>query len=197
MSPLRYRKKFWIVLALATLVLLAGSGGITAYFVRYTATSESSCKQCHPELTELWKKSNGCPANQTKCYECHSRIQKSHSRDWNLIRKARDHFIPPEYLADDEVTSQRCLDCHADVLNFGYTVKKKVIKFTHRFHDEEGLICVDCHRTAGHEYMTGSTNRPTIEECLPCHRREFEGPPQNQKCLNCHEVMMVPGKMYE
>lgn len=197
MPPLRYRKKFWIILTLAALVILAGSGSLGIYLARYAAASGASCKQCHPELTELWEKSNGHPANEAKCHECHSRTQKFNSHDWNLIRQARDHIVPPEYLADDEVTSQRCLDCHAEVLHLGYKVKKHVIKFTHRFHNEEGLICVDCHRTAGHEYMTGSTNRPTIEECLPCHRREFEGPPQNQKCLNCHDVMLVPGKMYD
>lgn len=196
MSPFKYKKKFWIISGLITLVILIGCGTIGAYLVRYSATSESSCERCHPELIGLWKKSNGHPAQQTNCYECHSRKQRFLSGDWNFVRQARDCFVPPEYLADDEVTSQRCLDCHEDVLNFGYKVKKKVIKFTHRLHQQEGLACVDCHRTAGHEYMAGGTNRPTIEECLPCHRREFEGPPKNQKCLNCHDVMLVPGKSW-
>jgi hypothetical protein len=116
--------------------------------------------------------------------------------DWDLLRHARDQFVPPEYLADDELTSQRCLDCHKDVLEWGYQIKKKVIKYNHRIHRQEGLECVDCHRTAGHDYMTGSTNRPSIPECVECHIREFNGPPKSQKCLNCHEVMLAPGRTW-
>jgi hypothetical protein len=73
-------------------------------------------------------------------------------------------------------------------------VKKKVVKFTHRYHLDEGVECVDCHRSAGHVYMTGSTNRPGIKECRDCHIKEFFGPPKSQKCLSCHDVMLSPGK---
>ena len=117
-------------------------------------------------------------------------------QDWNIFRHYRDQLAPPEYVADDELTSERCLDCHEEILNLDYKVKRKVIKFTHRFHIQEGLNCVDCHRTAGHEYMAKGTNRPSIRECLDCHRREFEGPPKNQKCLNCHDVMLTPGRLW-
>lgn len=177
-------------------VVLICGGGVAAYFVRYSATNELVCRQCHPEFSELWRNSKGHPANQTRCYECHSRGLKSIPEGWNLFRHARDQLAPPEYLADDELTSQRCLDCHEDVLSFGYKVKKKVIQFNHRYHWSEGLSCMDCHRTAGHEYIKGGTNRPTILECLECHLKEFEGPPKNQKCLNCHDVMLAPGKSW-
>lgn len=190
----RYKKQFRIIIGLIVLVIFIGMGSITAYLVRYSATNELVCRQCHPELSDLWKKSKGHPADQTRCYECHSRGFKFMPKGWNLLKHARDQIVPPEYLADDELTSQRCLDCHEDILDLGYKVKKKVINFNHRFHWGEGLDCVDCHRTAVHEYMTDGTNRPTIWECLECHIREFEGPPKNQKCLNCHDVMLAPGK---
>lgn len=194
MSSPRYKKQFWLLVGLIVLVILIGGGMVGAYFVRYSATGELVCRQCHPEISELWRKSNGHPADQTGCYECHSRALEFAPKGWNVIKHARDQFVPPEYLADDELTSQRCLECHGDVLNLGYKVKKRVIKFNHRFHYGEGLDCVDCHRQAAHEYMTGGTNRPSIFECLDCHLREFEGPPKNQKCLNCHDVMLAPGK---
>lgn len=192
----RYKKQFWVIICLMVIVILIGGGGVIAYLVRYSATDERVCGQCHPELIEMWRKSNGHPAEKTKCYECHSQGLKIIPKEWNLIKHARDQFVPPEYLADDELTSQRCLECHIDVLDLGYELKKKVIKFNHRFHIGEDLDCVDCHRRAGHEYMAGGSNRPSVLECLECHRREFEGPPKNQKCLNCHDVMLVPGKKW-
>lgn len=196
MSARRFKAKFRIIFALIILILLIGTGSITAYLVRYSATSERVCQQCHPEISELWEQSNGHPADQTSCYQCHSHETALAPEGWNVFRHFRDTLAPPEYQANDDLTSQRCLECHENVLELDYTVKKRVIRFSHRYHREEGLECVDCHRTAGHQYMTGGTNRPTVMECIECHIREFEGPPKNQKCLNCHDVMLAPGKSW-
>jgi len=197
MAVSRYKKRLWIGLCLILLVILIGAGGLTAFLIRYSATNQLICHQCHPEHTEMWKNSHGHPAEETSCYECHSKGIEVVPTGWNILRHARDQWIPPEYLADDELTSQRCLECHRDILNFGYKVKKKVIEFNHRHHNEEGLICVDCHRNAGHEYMMDGSNRPTVSECLECHLREFEGPPMNRRCLNCHDVMLAQGKSFK
>ena len=193
----RYRMKFRLIICISLLVLLVCAGYVTAYLVRYSATSERICRQCHPDLSPLWRESNGHPADQTNCHQCHSRSFKLVPEGWNVFKHARDQLVPPEYLADDLLTSQRCLDCHQDVLDLNYKIKKKVIIFNHRIHYGEGLECVDCHRTSGHEYMTGSTNRPTVSECLLCHIKEFEGPPKNRKCLNCHDVMLAPGRTWQ
>lgn len=170
--------------------------GLAAYLVRYSATSNRACAKCHPELVELWKKSEGHPAQKTGCYQCHSQAFKIPPLEWNILRQGRDQLVPPEYLADDELTSQRCLDCHQNVLYLGYELKKKIIKLNHRIHNDEGLSCVDCHRGTGHEYLNGGSNRPSASECLGCHHKEFEGPPKSQKCFNCHEVILAPGKKF-
>jgi len=197
MSLSKYKKRFRVIFWLLVIVIVIGGSMGVAYLVRYSATHEQGCVRCHPEHLDLWRESKGHPASETACYECHSKGLDIIPKKWNIFKHARDQLVPPEYIADDELTSQRCLDCHLDVLNLGYRVKKKVINFTHRYHFGEGLTCVDCHRMAGHEYLTGSTNRPSISECLECHRREFEGPPKNQKCLNCHDVMLAPGKLWK
>lgn len=194
MSLPRYKKQFWLVISIGIVVLLLAGGGLSVYLVRYSATSYRVCLECHPELIDLWKESNGHPADSTSCHECHSPGRKSLPSDWNIGKHVRNQIAPPEYLADDFLTSQRCLDCHPDVLDLGYEVQKKVIKFTHRYHIDEGMDCVDCHRTAGHTYMTGGSNRPSIDECRDCHIKEFSGPPKSQKCLSCHDVMLTPGK---
>lgn len=181
---------------LGLILVVIGISAITSYLVRFSATNELVCRQCHPELSALWRQSSGHPAEQTSCFECHSHKLDLKPKEWNIFRQVRDQLTPPEYLADDDLTSKRCLDCHQAVLNLGYKVKKKVIQFNHRLHWVEGLECVDCHRTAGHEYMRGGTNRPTALECMECHIREFEGPPKSQKCLNCHDVMLAPGKTW-
>lgn len=179
MPRTRFKRPFWFIMgALALLVLLGGSSAVLT-LVRYTARNSSACRPCHPQIFELWKTSKGHPAEETSCFGCHAGVHM---------------VVPSEYLADDDLTSQRCLDCHQVVLDYGYVIKKKIIKFSHRQHIHEGQDCVDCHRSAGHEYMTDGTNRPTINHCQDCHFREFEGPPKSQKCLNCHDVLLSPGK---
>jgi len=192
----RYKKKFWVVLCFLIIVILVGGGSIVAYIVRYSATDERVCGKCHPQLVKLWKESKGHPAEQTRCHHCHSQGHKIMPEGWNIIIHARDQLVPPKYLADDTLTSQRCLDCHEAVLDQGYMVKKETLKYNHRFHYAEGLVCVECHRSAGHEYLSDGTNRPSVSECLECHRKEFEGPPKAQKCLNCHDVILVPGRSW-
>lgn len=180
MSAVKYKKRFWtIILSMISIILLVG-GGSVGYLIHYSATNKTVCAQCHQELIELWKNSNGHPAHTTSCFQCHS-----------------DRLFPKEYSADDSLTSQRCLDCHEDVLELGYVVKKKVIQYNHRIHRQEGLDCIACHRNAGHEYLSGGTNKPSISECILCHIREFDGPPKSQECLNCHDVMMAPGRMWK
>lgn len=194
MARQRFRTTFWVIVPPVAIVLLLGAAALTAYLVHYSATSTRVCGQCHSELVELWEESRGHPADQTSCYQCHSKGPMAIPENWNLIRHVRDQVAPPVYLADDSLTSQRCLDCHEGVLEFGYTPQKRVIQFSHRFHIEEGMACVDCHRAAGHQYWVGGTNRPTAMECLNCHLKDFLGPPESQKCLGCHDVMLVPGR---
>ena len=123
----KYKKQFWLVLSIGIVVLLLAGGGLSVYLVRYSATSDRVCLDCHPELIDLWRASNGHPSDSTSCHECHSPGRKILPSDWGIGRHVRDQIAPPEYLADDSLTSQRCLDCHLEVLNLGYEVKKKVI----------------------------------------------------------------------
>ncbi len=179
MSAVKYKKRFWTIILFMSILVLLIVGGSIGYLVRFSATNEAVCAQCHQELIELWKNSNGHPAHSTSCFACHS-----------------EQLVPSEYLADDSLTSQRCLDCHEEVLELGYVIKKKVIKYSHRIHRQEGLDCIACHRNAGHEYLSQGTNRPSVGECIPCHIKEFEGPPKSLECLNCHDVMLAPGRTW-
>jgi len=179
MSKTKFRRRFWVIIGTLVLLICTAGGAAVLTLVRYSGRHERSCRQCHPLIYQLWKDSKGHPAQETSCFECHA---NSHP------------MVPTEYLADDSLTADRCLGCHEDILDIGYEIKKKIVKFNHRQHIHEGMDCVDCHRSAGHEYMTDGTNRPSILQCQDCHFREFEGPPKNQKCLNCHDVMLAPGK---
>ncbi|MFB0532115.1 MAG: hypothetical protein ACETVU_00430, partial [Desulfatiglandales bacterium] len=95
MSSRRYKKQFRIIAGLIVLVVLIGGGGVASYLVRYSATNELVCRQCHPEISELWRESKGHPADQTRCYECHSQGLEFIPKDWNAIKHARDQFVPP------------------------------------------------------------------------------------------------------
>lgn len=175
----KYKPPFWAAVCILFFIVIVGGSSTVLTLVRLTGRHERSCKQCHPVIFQLWKESKGHPAQESGCFACHAE---------------RHSVVPSEYFADDDLTAKRCLECHENVLDFGYNIKKKVIKFNHRLHIHEGLDCVSCHRSAGHEYMTEGTNRPSIPQCRDCHLREFEGPPKNQKCLNCHDVLLAPGK---
>lgn len=179
MTGQKYKRNFWLILFLLLVAVLVVVGAVLGYLVHFSATDIIVCGQCHPDIVDLWKNSKGHPPPSASCSQCHAY-----------------HFVPSEYLADDPLTSQRCLDCHEDVLGLGYTVQKKVIQYNHRIHRQEGLDCIECHRNTGHEYLEGGTNRPSITECLPCHRKEFDGPPKQLACLNCHDVMLAPGRMW-
>lgn len=179
MPKTKFKRSFWIIVSFFIMIIFFMGSFIVLSLARYSTRHELACKQCHPQIFQLWKDSKGHPSKETSCFACHS---SSHIT------------VPPEYLADDDLTSEQCLYCHEDVLDYGYTFKKTIIKFNHRQHVHEGQNCVACHRSTGHEYMTDGTNRPTIVECQDCHFREFEGLPKNQKCLNCHDVLLVPGK---
>ncbi|MBN1271713.1 MAG: NapC/NirT family cytochrome c [Candidatus Aminicenantes bacterium] len=181
---------------LILIVIIIGAGAV-AILARYSATSNAVCASCHPEHIDLWKESNGHPANLTDCHQCHSKKFEALPNSANIFRHYRDQLAPPEYLADDDLTNQRCLDCHENVLSWGYEIQKKIVTFSHRIHYLEDCTCISCHRTAGHITMKDSTNRPTIWECVDCHRKEFQGPPAAQKCLNCHDVLLVPGKFIQ
>jgi len=190
----RKKRKFLILVLLVA--LLSGCGYLVAFLIRYSATSEKACRKCHPELHPLWKNSKGHPSQEASCSACHSSRFKLIPENWNLLLHFRDQLVPPGYLADDELVSQRCLDCHPQLMEHGYNPKKKTVKFNHRIHAQENLSCVSCHRNSSHDYLEGSTNRPTIEDCLGCHFKEFQGMPMNQKCLNCHETILIPGKIW-
>lgn len=179
MSQNTYRKRFWVVISLLILFIAAAGSAAVLSFVSYTGRHERSCRQCHPLIYQLWKDSQGHPAALTTCSQCHARGRT---------------IAPAEFLADDDLTAGLCLSCHEIVLDIGYEIQKQIVKFNHRRHIHEGMVCVDCHRASGHEYMTGGTNRPSIGECQGCHFREFQGPPENQNCLNCHDVLLAPGK---
>ena len=197
MALRRHKKKFWLILFLPVVIVVFGAGAVSVYLVRYSATGTGVCKSCHPEITSLWRASHGCPPETTSCFRCHSEKSRFMAAGWNIFKHVRDRIAPREYVADKSLTSQRCLECHEDVLDFGYEPRKKVIRFTHRSHLGENLDCIDCHKNAGHEYMTSGTNRPTVTECIDCHITEFTGPPKSGKCLNCHDVMLVPGRAWD
>jgi len=194
MGRTRFKRPFWIVTLTSLVFVLAGTGALAVFLVHSSAASSKVCAQCHAEIVRLWENSKGHPSDQTKCFQCHSEKRRLLPDGWNLLRHFRDLAAPPEYSADDALTTQRCLDCHPEVIDSGYELKKKVVTFNHRIHHQEYLDCISCHRGAGHEYIEGTTNRPTVSECLDCHYKEFTGPPKSQKCLTCHEVILAPGR---
>jgi len=78
------------------------------------------------------------------------------------------------------VSSRRCLDCHANVLETTITTARGV-RVEHGHIVAAGTDCMRCHESAGH--TDGSpTRRGTMSDCLRCH----DGKQALAGCFICH-----------
>ena len=159
-------------------------------------TAPTECATCHPELTAMWKRSHGHPADRVTCHECHAEHQKAPVGP-NLAAYARDRFIPEKYLSTDERLERRCESCHRD-MRTADKEKKQIIKLNHKVHlaplkDAQGkesrLGCVACHRNVAHDKAEVETNRPRMAGCFmgECHRKDRN----KDNCLRCHYQQLV------
>ena len=177
-------------------------GGVVVFFwfARYINTSPDQCATCHPQLTAMWKRSQGHPADQATCYECHaphSEVPES----LNVAGYVRDVLIPEKYLSSDERVQERCEGCHAEIRQ-AETEKGKIIKVNHKVHivtatDELGkplsMECLDCHRNIAHDKAQVETNRPRMAGCFvgECHRKDRN----KDNCRRCHYQQLIePGQ---
>ncbi|MDW7709017.1 MAG: hypothetical protein SCH98_00980 [Deferrisomatales bacterium] len=98
---------FLAVLALA---------GVAVFFwgARTINVTPAQCVTCHAELTEMWQRSQGHPAEKVTCHQCHA-PHAALPESPNLIAFVRDQLIPEKYLATDERIAARCEECHGEV----------------------------------------------------------------------------------
>lgn len=95
---------FLAVLALA---------GVAVFFwaARTINTTPAQCATCHSELTAMWTRSQGHPADRVTCYQCHAQHAEL-PESANLGAFVRDQLIPEKYFAADERIAARCEGCH-------------------------------------------------------------------------------------
>lgn len=100
-----------------TVVVLAG---VAAFFwvARTINTAPAQCATCHPELTAMWKRSQGHPADRVTCHQCHAAHAEPPS-SLNVGAFVRDQLIPEKYLGQDERIQGRCEGCHGDTRRSG------------------------------------------------------------------------------
>jgi len=94
--------------------------GVVVFFwvARTVNTAPAQCATCHPELTAMWHRSQGHPADRVTCYECHA--QHAEAPDsLNVGAFVRDQLIPEKYLSADERVQARCEGCHAEMRSSG------------------------------------------------------------------------------
>lgn len=184
------RMNIWAILVLA--LLFAGVGVVGFFhFAKYVNTDPSQCANCHPQMTALWKRSIGHPADKVTCFECHA-AHVEETVQQNLLVYYRDRLIPEKYMASTDRLEFHCLRCHKEAREAA-TEKKKIIKVNHKVHLEKPipqdgrdikLGCVDCHVNIAHDKAEEETNRPTMMSCFVarCHQKERN----RDFCEKCH-----------
>lgn len=181
-------------------VLLAVGVGIFAWGARWVNTAPQQCGTCHPQLTAMWQRSNGHPAAQVTCFECHSEHSQAPAGP-NLAAYARDELIPEKYLSTAARIQSRCEECHKEIRTADKE-KKQVIRINHKVHlvplvDPQGrkvqLECLSCHRNIAHDKAAVETNRPPMAGCFAgeCHQKDRN----KDNCRRCHYQQLIePGQ---
>ena len=181
-------------------VVVFGGVGIFIWFTRTINTTPHQCATCHAEITAMWKRSQGHPADRVTCYECHAQHAEAPASA-NVFGLVRDQLIPEKYFSSDERVEARCEGCHPKTRE-AETEVKKVIKVNHKAHlvtakDAEGkplaMRCLACHRNVAHDKAQIETNRPTMAGCFAgqCHPKDRN----KDNCRRCHyQQLAEPGQ---
>ncbi len=159
-------------------VLVAFGGAVLLlpilWLIQYSSSAPSVCVRCHREEGRLWRASRVHPV-KVGCEECH--------------RGERTMDATPATL------NAHCLRCHGEVRGQVWEALRTVpVKFSHRYHLQEGLVCTDCHRRIVHERSSPGTNRPLKADCLPCHLREMEWGEWRGACDRCHYIALLKSR---
>ncbi len=171
-------------------VLAVAGLGLFVWVARTVNTAPAQCATCHPQLTAMWERSSGHPADRATCYQCHAQHAELPESP-NAAGFVRDQWIPEKYMASDDRIEGRCSGCHADIRTASEE-RKKVIRINHKVHltgtDARGrpldLGCLDCHRNIAHDKAQIETNRPRMSGCFvgECHRKDRT----KDNCRRCH-----------
>lgn len=157
--------------------------------VRNAYTGPLHCQSCHPVQTKLWQDS-GPHSIETQCSDCHAPWPHVLPRSANVFRQYRDALLPTDLRARDELISANCMQCHEAVLDGSY-VTSIIVVMSHRVHQEDDMLCIDCHRNISHDTKTGRTYRPPKAVCYECHLRDIDvSSPQDHSCMNCHRIIL-------
>ncbi len=186
---------------IAGLIAALAFAGVVVFLLaaRWVNTAPSQCASCHGELTAMWKRSQGHPADRVSCYECHGQ-HATLPVGPNLLGFVRDQLIPEKYFSTDERLESKCRGCHEAILT-AETEQKKFIRVNHKVHlagkDDRGrpleMQCLDCHRNLAHDKAQIETNRPTMTGCFvgDCHRKDRN----KDNCRRCHyQHLAEPGE---
>jgi uncharacterized membrane protein len=173
MKGLRLTKTSWLLL----IVLVVAATLVIYFFVQHEVQSASlTCKRCHFELYKTWQASKEHPPSLASCRQCHGGSPMAAS-------------MPPGFSGKNEQVNAHCLVCHLDITE-QVQVERKLIKISHRRHIDEGLGCVECHRTVAHAAPVFQSNRPHKEACYRCHIREIDGSEKDRSCNMCHYIIL-------
>lgn len=194
-------RKFTVILALAAITALAGTGcapqtlsgassesdSAELQLANFTWNAQSDCTVCH-DLEAASLSQEGVPVEHASlsCNNCHDQE--------DILSNVHDGVTMEEHpssqeLLESEVSVEKCTACHRSFEDIAASHPETAIADEngtrvnpHAIQDlseqHANITCSDCHKLHG----DSSAEEAAIKRCYSCHHK------QTFECGTCHEV---------
>ncbi len=152
--------------------------------VAYTTVALPGCAGCHFKVSGFEEQTSSTvhASAGTTCVDCHvasdhvlSRTKFGFYETYGMWVR----FLDPTATDVTAVKDDRCLACHADVMD--KTLEVRGLRIIHES-CSAGRACVDCHSEVGHAAATSWSRIASMNDCTSCHRVQNI----SLECETCH-----------
>jgi len=190
MSRSKYLAVFMIAFVIAvSFISIASFGQGKEKVQKEGYVGPETCKECHPDLYEGFKKDNPhwrnildpkVPSDEKGCESCHGPGGKHAEAEG-------EGFIFSFKNKNSVVQSDVCLKCHQK--------QKELFQFRRGVHQLSALGCNDCHQIHGTQVTQNLLKAKETDLCFSCHgdiKAKFYLPNNHRviqgalKCSDCH-----------
>lgn len=118
--------------------------------------------------------------NGMQCKDCHTKAPTSISLADNLNPLMKDCEA-----CHDIKSESNCKQCHYDKVYKPLVPTTKELRFSHKYHMDQGKQCIDCHEGVSFVKLSGesASSFPSMEKCYSCH----DSKKATNNCSACHQ----------
>lgn len=179
----------WYASLTVVFALLLGAGVIAA-----SSVSPRFCLTCHGDAGQALA---GSAHAGVACDSCHVTSGTLGLVEQRLRVVSMVAGTPLALVSGRPVTAvphadnAACTRCHAAMLPETFVARG--VRMNHRAPDEQGWLCVTCHRGVAHPGQWASGTSYSMDMCLRCHSA---GPQNLTTCEVCHPQGESPGRTH-